>query len=106
MRSFYLAYANRADIIQSVTGQSFIAAPAPHPKTDAAIIQSATGQLTMPSTVNRPFCVSWTHYVFLLGIKNLYFKPVEFDGFRRQAGLNSLTLMPKQWVEVTKVVAK
>jgi predicted nuclease of restriction endonuclease-like (RecB) superfamily len=70
MRSFYLAYANRAEIVQAVTGQSFIAAQTPHSTTDAAIIQSATGQLTMPSTVNRPFCVSWTHYVFLLGIKN------------------------------------
>ncbi len=70
MRSFYLAYANRAQIVQAVTGQSFIAAQTPHSTTGSTIIQSATGQLTMPSTVNRPFCVSWTHYVFLLGIKN------------------------------------
>ena len=26
------------------------------------------------------------------------FKPVEFDGFRKQAGLNSFTLTPKQWI--------
>ena len=32
------------------------------------------------------------------------FHPVEFDGFRRQAGLNSFTLTPKQWIERTGAV--
>ncbi|HRG10611.1 MAG TPA: KilA-N domain-containing protein, partial [Cyclobacteriaceae bacterium] len=27
--------------------------------------------------------------------------PLEFDGFRKQAGLNSFTLTPKQWIEKT-----
>ncbi|WP_367279202.1 KilA-N domain-containing protein [Methanosarcina sp.] len=27
------------------------------------------------------------------------FNPVEFDGVRMQAGLNSFTLTPKQWIE-------
>ncbi len=30
-------------------------------------------------------------------INNPDFKPVEFDGFRKQAGLNSFTMTPKQW---------
>ncbi|MBN8653342.1 MAG: KilA-N domain-containing protein [Cytophagales bacterium] len=29
------------------------------------------------------------------------FNPLEFDGFRKQAGLNSFTLAPKQWIEKT-----
>ena len=29
------------------------------------------------------------------------FKPIEFDGFRKQAGLNSFTLTAKQWIEKT-----
>jgi hypothetical protein len=29
------------------------------------------------------------------------FNPVEFDGIRKQAGLNSFTLTPKQWIEAT-----
>lgn len=29
-------------------------------------------------------------------LNNPVFKPVEFDGFRKQAGLNSFTLTPKQ----------
>ena len=32
---------------------------------------------------------------------SLAFNPVEFDGFRKQAGLNSFTLTPKQWIERT-----
>jgi hypothetical protein len=31
-------------------------------------------------------------------LHNEYFKPVEFDGFRREAGLNSFTMTPKKWV--------
>ena len=37
-------------------------------------------------------------------LNNLGFKPVEFDGFRKQAGLNSFTLTPKQWIERTGAV--
>jgi len=35
---------------------------------------------------------------------NPSFKPVEFDRFRSQAGLNSFTLRPKQWIEKTAAV--
>jgi len=34
-------------------------------------------------------------------INNPWFNPVEFDGIRMQAGLNSFTLTPKQWIERT-----
>jgi hypothetical protein len=34
-------------------------------------------------------------------LNNPDFKPVEFDGFRKRAGLNSFTLTPKQWIEKT-----
>lgn len=37
-------------------------------------------------------------------LNNPDFKPVEFDGFRNQAGLNSFTLSPKQWVEKTGAI--
>ena len=32
------------------------------------------------------------------------FKPVEFDGFRKQVGLNSFNLSPKKWVESTGAI--
>ncbi len=32
------------------------------------------------------------------------FKPVEFDGFRKQAGLNSFVLTPKRWIESTNAI--
>ncbi len=34
-------------------------------------------------------------------LNNPDFNPVEFDGIRIQAGLNSFTLTPKQWIEKT-----
>jgi hypothetical protein len=37
-------------------------------------------------------------------IHNPGFNPVEFDGFRKRAGLNSFTLTPKQWIERTGAI--
>lgn len=39
---------------------------------------------------------------FWESIYNPNFKPVEFDGFRKQAGLNSFVMTPKKWIESTK----
>ena len=37
-------------------------------------------------------------------LHNQEFKPVEFDGFRKQAGLNSFTMTPKKWIESTNAL--
>lgn len=37
-------------------------------------------------------------------IYNPHFKTVEFDGFRKEAGLNSFTLSTKRWVEHTNAI--
>jgi len=37
-------------------------------------------------------------------IYNPNFKPIEFDGFRKQAGLNSFTLTAKQWILKTNAI--
>jgi len=37
-------------------------------------------------------------------LHNPNFNPVEFDGIRKQAGLNSFTLTPKQWIEQVNAV--
>ena len=37
-------------------------------------------------------------------LNNPDFKPVEFDGFKKNAGLNSFTLTPKQWIEKTDAI--
>ena len=37
-------------------------------------------------------------------LNNPEFKPVEFDGFKKEAGLNSFTLTPNQWIEATKAI--
>lgn len=40
----------------------------------------------------------WEH------LNNPGFKPVEFDGFRKEAGLNSFVLTPKKWIESTNAI--
>ena len=35
---------------------------------------------------------------------NPHFNPIEFEGFRRQAGLNAFTLSPSRWIESTKAM--
>lgn len=35
---------------------------------------------------------------------NPNFKPLEFEGFRKQAGLNSFVLTPKRWIETTNAI--
>jgi len=37
-------------------------------------------------------------------IHNPDFKPVEFDGFRKEAGLNNFNLSPKRWIEGTNAI--
>jgi len=37
-------------------------------------------------------------------IYNPHFKPLEFERFRRQAGLNSFSLSPKKWIEATGAI--
>ncbi len=37
-------------------------------------------------------------------LNNPQFKPIEFDGFKRQAGLNSFILTAKQWIEKTNAI--
>jgi hypothetical protein len=48
------------------------------------------------------------HSIEFLGIwerlNNPGFKPLEFEGFKTKAGLNSFVLTPRQWIEATKAV--
>jgi len=37
-------------------------------------------------------------------LNNPNFNPVEFDGFKKEAGLNSFTLTPKQWIAKTNAI--
>lgn len=37
-------------------------------------------------------------------IYNPNFKPIEFEGFRNQAGLNSFVMTPKRWIENTNAI--
>ena len=35
---------------------------------------------------------------------NMDFKPLEFEGFRKQAGLNAFTLSPQKWIKTTNAI--
>ena len=37
-------------------------------------------------------------------IHNSNFKPVEFDGFKKEAGSNAFTLSPQRWIEKTNAI--
>jgi hypothetical protein len=37
-------------------------------------------------------------------LNNPNFKPIEFEGFKNQAGLNSFVLTPKKWIETTNAI--
>ena len=37
-------------------------------------------------------------------LHNSDFKPLEFEGFRKQAGANAFTMSPKKWIEVTNAI--
>jgi len=37
-------------------------------------------------------------------LNNSAFKPLEFEGFRNKAGLNSFVLTPRQWIETTHAI--
>ena len=37
-------------------------------------------------------------------LNNPSFKPLEFEGFRKEAGLNAFTLSPSRWIEATNAI--
>jgi hypothetical protein len=37
-------------------------------------------------------------------LNNPCFKPLEFEGFKTKAGLNSFVLTPRKWIDATKAV--
>jgi len=89
MRSFYLLYPDRTPIFQTASGKL----SPPHIGTmtgQLPILQTPSGKLkssTKPSPL-RPFTLSWSHYVFLLGIKN----PDERSFYEIEAGQQNWTI--------------
>ena len=37
-------------------------------------------------------------------LHNPHFKPLEFEGFRNQAGANAFTMSPKKWIDATQAI--
>lgn len=38
------------------------------------------------------------------GLYNHSFKTLEFEGFKKEAGLNAFTLSPKKWIDTTNAI--
>ena len=92
-----LTVLNREVAVQTGTAGDFICL------TDIARYrdQERTDSLIFNWMRNRntvEFLGLWEH------LHNPNFKPIEFDGFRKQAGLNSFVLTPKQWIERTGAI--
>jgi predicted nuclease of restriction endonuclease-like (RecB) superfamily len=83
MRRFYRAYSDRAPQIAHTPSGRLGSPP---------IGQTASGPLAIPQTPSgqsgRPFNLSWSHYVFLLGVKN----PNERSFYEIEAGEQNWTL--------------
>jgi predicted nuclease of restriction endonuclease-like (RecB) superfamily len=66
MRRFYVAYPGRdIQIAQTLSGRF----PGLEKSTISSIVQTASGQSASPG-LELPFTLSWSHYVFLLGLKD------------------------------------
>ncbi len=66
MRRFFLLWQERAQILQSTTEKlSLTSSQSPSAPGRSVIFQAATEE-----SGSAPFCLSWTHYVELLGIKD------------------------------------
>lgn len=70
MRRFFLLYQERDRIAQSNIGQFVTTSTPALPQQDSEIAQYKIGQFVALSEKERPFHLSWTHYLFLMGIKN------------------------------------
>jgi len=92
MRRFFLAYPGRvAPIFQTASGQfpafpisqtvSGISAHTPIPQTLSGELQASA------KTANKPFVLSWSHYVFLIGLR-----PEERDFYEIEAAQQGWTL--------------
>jgi len=68
MRGFYLLYRDRAPILQTTSGEFGPPEIGQTPSGQLAILQTASGESGLDRP--RPFTLSWSHYVFLLGVKN------------------------------------
>jgi predicted nuclease of restriction endonuclease-like (RecB) superfamily len=67
-RTFYLLYEGRSPILQTVSAKSLATG-----KVQTVSAKSSAGKISRTVSASvppRPFILSWSHYVFLLGIKN------------------------------------
>ena len=61
-----------------------------------------------PRLCNQTNCIGGIYPFFRRKSKSiktcLFFKPLEFEGFKKEAGLNAFTLSPKKWIDTTNAI--
>ena len=60
-----------------------------------------------PTTVIGNWLRNWNTIEYLGVWESLYnpnFKPIEFEGFKKEAGLNAFTLSPTKWINTTNAI--
>ena len=61
------------------------------------------------STKSNPLVVVCLVYAWFISLLFyawfiLSFNPLEFEGFKKEAGLNAFTLSPKKWIDTTNAI--
>jgi predicted nuclease of restriction endonuclease-like (RecB) superfamily len=87
MRSFYLLYRGRGTILQTVSAKSSVGKKNQTPSGQTSVVgkKLQTVSAKLPSC---PFMLSWSHYVFLMGINN----PQERNFYEIEASSNGWSL--------------
>lgn len=69
MRKFYLVYQERAEIFETTSGKFSIGKKGQIPFSQLAKSETPSRK-SRPSGKQKTFTLSWSHYVFLMGLKN------------------------------------
>ena len=68
MRKFFLLFEERSSISQSLSGKLSVLTKSQ--TLSGKLVLAAKGQTLSGESAPRPFTLNWSHYVFLLGVKN------------------------------------
>lgn len=89
----------------SVTGQSHILQTLTAKSACSEIVQTTSAKFALCRQKNKASVeITLPKDAKYIAHRSRAFKPVEFDGFRKQAGLNSFTTTAKLWIERTDAI--
>ena len=84
--------------VMKIGGEDFVCL------TDMAKLKSDDAQQTISNWMRNRMTIEYLglwEYLY-----NPSFKPLEFEGFRNEVGLNSFTMSPSKWIEGVNAIGK